>query len=179
MPCSSPCVDQLSQTRQQEPDYPLLHELARHAIHVSETLGVATQTVKDFQRQYRDFTVAHSQSNSVWRRNHDPFHFPLRVLDGLLSRSESNKARVQNETSLVRSNVSFFLPCNDELTRSPSGISYRFAKGQQNPSPDRRRSTERDHGDEGHCSHHHDLLACYLCLGQLHCDIRRRVAPAS
>ncbi|OIW26742.1 hypothetical protein CONLIGDRAFT_716965 [Coniochaeta ligniaria NRRL 30616] len=88
-------------TRQQEPDYPLLHELAKHAIHVSETLGVATQTVKDFQRQYRDFTVAHSQSNSVWRRNHNPFHFPLRVLDGLLSRSESNKARVQNETSLA------------------------------------------------------------------------------
>lgn len=109
MACRGLSADEPSQTRQQEPDYPLLHEIGRHAIHVSETLAVAVQTVKGLQRQYEDFMALRSQSSSAWHRNQVPFHFPLRVLEGLLLRAKSNKARVQNETSLVRSKLALFL----------------------------------------------------------------------
>ncbi|OCK73236.1 purine and uridine phosphorylase, partial [Lepidopterella palustris CBS 459.81] len=88
-------------TRLQEPDYGLLHEIARHAIHVSETLVVASESVKDLQRQQRDFMAKQSLSNGTWSTAHDPFQFPLRILQSLLSRSESNQARLQNEITLV------------------------------------------------------------------------------
>ncbi|RYP21592.1 hypothetical protein DL767_009232 [Monosporascus sp. MG133] len=91
--------------RQEDPDYPLLHEIARHATHVSETLAVALGSVKGLQKQHLDFMASHDQNNSPWRRNHSPFQFPLRVLDALFLRSESNKARLQNETQLLDSKI--------------------------------------------------------------------------
>ncbi|KAF2181367.1 hypothetical protein K469DRAFT_713803 [Zopfia rhizophila CBS 207.26] len=33
----------------QDPNYPLLHEIARHAIHVSETLSVALESINALQ----------------------------------------------------------------------------------------------------------------------------------
>lgn len=70
-------------------------------IYVSETLTVALECVKDLKQQQRDFMAAHSQNNSSWNQTQSPFQFPLRMLQGLLSQSESNKARVQNEITLV------------------------------------------------------------------------------
>ena len=99
-----PLLTEWPQMRQKEPDYPLLHEIARHAIHVGETLTVALQSVKDLQQQHRDFMAVHIQSNNSWQQNHSPLQFPLRLLEGLFSRSESNKARLENETLLVSSN---------------------------------------------------------------------------
>ncbi|RYP60604.1 hypothetical protein DL770_009958 [Monosporascus sp. CRB-9-2] len=91
--------------RQQEPDYSLLHEIARHAIHVSETLAVASDSAKELQQQRQDFMMLHDQSKSSWRRAHSPLQFSLQILNGLLARSESNKARLQNETQLRDSKI--------------------------------------------------------------------------
>lgn len=88
-------------TRPKKSNYLLLHELARHAIHVSETLAVALESVKDIQHQHREFMAMHPQSSSTCQLFQSPFQFPLRLLDSLLSRSDSNKARLQNETLLA------------------------------------------------------------------------------
>jgi hypothetical protein len=48
--------------------------------------------------------IEQSPSNGSQIKAHNPFQFPLRILHGLLSRSEANMARIQNETMLVGSN---------------------------------------------------------------------------
>ncbi|SPO02354.1 uncharacterized protein DNG_05027 [Cephalotrichum gorgonifer] len=86
--------------QQEDPDYPLLHEIARHAIHVSETLVVASESVRALEVQHRDFMALSSGKDSPWLKNYSPFSFSRRILTALHSRSESNKARLQNETQL-------------------------------------------------------------------------------
>ncbi|ERF72516.1 hypothetical protein EPUS_09294 [Endocarpon pusillum Z07020] len=92
---------EFEKSRPQEPDYPLLHEIARHVIHVCETLAVASECVKDLKQQQQDFMAAHPQNDISWSWAQSPFQFPLRMLQSLLSRSESNKARVHNEITLA------------------------------------------------------------------------------
>ncbi|KEZ43830.1 hypothetical protein SAPIO_CDS3989 [Scedosporium apiospermum] len=87
--------------RQEEPDYGLLHEIARHAIHVSETLTVASGSAKDLHQQHEDFTSLYVKDSSQWRRHRSPLRFPQRILEALLARSESNKARLQTEIQLA------------------------------------------------------------------------------
>ena len=95
----------------QEPDYPLLHEIARHMIHVSETLAVASQSVKGLQQQHQDFITKHLQSKSSWNRIQNRFQFQQQILQSLLSRSKSNNARLQNEITLVGSEYMANVQC--------------------------------------------------------------------
>lgn len=88
-------------TRAPDLNYPLLHEIARHAIHVNETLSVALESIKTLQQQHQDYSAQHFQGHNRWNRIHNQFHFQLRFLHGLLLRSESNKARIQNEITLA------------------------------------------------------------------------------
>lgn len=90
-----------SQKRPHQPDYPLLHEIMRHAIHVSETLTVAAESTESLLQQYEDFMAAYGQRNDFRRGASNPFRFPLQMIRGTYLRSESNKARIQNETTLV------------------------------------------------------------------------------
>ncbi|KAH7350407.1 hypothetical protein BKA66DRAFT_476291 [Pyrenochaeta sp. MPI-SDFR-AT-0127] len=87
--------------RPQEPNYPYLHEIARHAIHVSETLSVALESINALQMQHQDYAVQYSQDSNRWNKIYNQFQFQRRVLHGLLLRSESNKARIQNEITLA------------------------------------------------------------------------------
>lgn len=89
------------QARHEEADYTLIHEIARHALHVSETLAVATKSSNDLQRQHREFLASRNPESSPWSRNYTPLHFLMRTLEGLVLRAESNKARLQNEIQLV------------------------------------------------------------------------------
>lgn len=89
------------QGRKKEVDYALLHEIARHALHVSETLAVASKSANDIQQQHRDFIASLFPRSSSWRRNYSPLQFPARTLESLVLRAESNKARLQNEIQLV------------------------------------------------------------------------------
>ncbi|KAF2179935.1 purine and uridine phosphorylase [Zopfia rhizophila CBS 207.26] len=104
-------------TRPQDPNYPLLHEIARHAIHVSETLSVALESIKALQQQHQDYATQRFQDNNRWNKIRNQFQFQLRFLHGLLLRSESNKARIQNEITLVaRYSIGWIAPLPLELT---------------------------------------------------------------
>ncbi|KPM43780.1 hypothetical protein AK830_g2809 [Neonectria ditissima] len=87
--------------QRRDPDYPLLHEITRHAIHVSETLAVAVQSVQDIHEQEQRFLSIQNTATNPWTRTQSRVQFPLRLLQSLLARSESNKARLQNETTLA------------------------------------------------------------------------------
>ena len=90
------------QNGQHEADYPLLHEIARHMVHVSETLVVALQSLQGLKQQQEVFSVQHLQATKFTSTNSKRnFHLQLQLLQSLLARSESNKARLQNEINLV------------------------------------------------------------------------------
>lgn len=79
--------------------------MARHMVHVSETLTVALHSVQGLKTQQENFAGQYLQqmkSNSNAKSN---LHFQLQLLQSLLSRSGSNKARLQNEITLVSRSV--------------------------------------------------------------------------
>ena len=82
--------------------------MARHMVHVSEMLTVALHSLQGLEEQQEEFAGQHFQhmkSNSNSKYN---FHFQRQLLQSLLSRSESNKARLQNEITLVSHSVKQF-----------------------------------------------------------------------
>ncbi|KAI4210861.1 MAG: hypothetical protein LQ349_009456, partial [Xanthoria aureola] len=90
------------QNRQLKADYPLLHEMARHMVHVSETLGVAVQSLQGLKQQQAEFSVQHLQATKLTSTNSQSnFHLQLQLLQSLLARADSNKARLQNEINLA------------------------------------------------------------------------------
>jgi len=94
------------QRRLQETDYFLLHEIARHAVHVSETLNVALRSLDAIRQHHERFRtntdlVRGSNGRRRWDKVRSRFEFQLRFLQGLLQRSEANNARIQNEITLV------------------------------------------------------------------------------
>ena len=94
------------QRRSQETDYFLLHEIARHAVHVSETLNVAIQSLDAIRQHHERFhtntdLVLSNNGRRRWDKVGSRFEFQLRFLQGLLQRSEANNARIQNEITLV------------------------------------------------------------------------------
>jgi hypothetical protein len=88
--------------RSQDPDYPLLHEIARHGIHVSETLEVALQTLTGIIQQYDDYKSKLS-AQGICQPSciHDRLLFQRSCLEAVFSRSKSINARIQNEITLV------------------------------------------------------------------------------
>lgn len=85
-----------------EPDYTHLHEISRHAIHVNETLEVATRSFKAILKQRDELTVLLDKSSSEsWNARSDMLQLIAQVVENLFSRSEVNRLLVQNETTLV------------------------------------------------------------------------------
>lgn len=89
-----------------ETDYFLLHEIARHGVHVSETLSVAIQSLDAMQHHHERFctnsTLACSKNGrGRWDKVGSLFEFQLGLLRGLFQRSEANNARIQNEITLA------------------------------------------------------------------------------
>ncbi|KAJ5333364.1 uncharacterized protein N7506_007147 [Penicillium brevicompactum] len=89
------------------PDYRRLHDIARHAIHVCESLDVAVQTIESVQMHYLKYTGSKPQHN-------DPaFDQDLRAqlefyrgfIANLRHRSTSNEKRLQNEIQLAFNTV--------------------------------------------------------------------------
>lgn len=94
------------QRRSLETDYFLLHEIARHGLHVSETLSVAIRSLHAVQRHHEQFRAEGDLDRSKngrrdWDKIGSRFEFQLGILQGLLQRSEANNARIQNEITLV------------------------------------------------------------------------------
>lgn len=89
-----------------ETDYFLLHEIARHGVHVSETLSVAIQSLDAMQHHHKQFRTNSAltcieNGRGRWDKVGSLFEFQLGLLRGLLQRSEANNARIQNEITLV------------------------------------------------------------------------------
>lgn len=90
----------------ENPDYLRLHEIARHIIHVSETLTVATSTVKSIQTHHERFlTYMDDSGNVFWNHVRNRLSFHHHMLDSLRNRSESNRARLANEIGLAFNTV--------------------------------------------------------------------------
>ena len=89
-----------------EIDYFLLHEIARHGVHVSETLSVATRSLDAMQHHHERFRANSDLTRSKngrrrWDKVGSRFESHLSLLQSLLQRSEANNARIQNEITLV------------------------------------------------------------------------------
>ncbi|KAL8669047.1 MAG: hypothetical protein Q9168_006347 [Polycauliona sp. 1 TL-2023] len=89
------------QDRQSKADYPLLHEMARHMVHVSETLAVALHSLQGLQVQQDEFAKRYLRGGKSKSKAKNNFHFQAQLLQSLMARSESNKARLQNEINLA------------------------------------------------------------------------------
>ena len=70
-------------------------------IHVSETLAVASESMEKLNKQQQNFTVKQSRGTSLWDSTQEHLQFQTRIIRSLLLRSESNRARLQNEITLV------------------------------------------------------------------------------
>ncbi|KAF1813278.1 hypothetical protein P152DRAFT_434213 [Eremomyces bilateralis CBS 781.70] len=86
-----------------EPDFSVLHELARHAIHSSETLSVTTlslQTLRTHQRHYRRNSTVVKGTTQIPTVVAE-MDFQLQMLENLKLRSDANEARLKNEITLA------------------------------------------------------------------------------
>ncbi len=92
------------------PDYRRLHDIARHAIHVSETLDVATETMQGILAQHDQFLTEGAGTGIADRRTSDGVHrqlvFCKNMISNLRHRAESNSKRLQNEIQLAYNMVS-------------------------------------------------------------------------
>lgn len=80
------------------------HDLARHAIHVFESLDLAARTFNSMIEQHRRFMAATTATDgtirNTQRHTHDRLQFFSEVIQGLRLRSISNKERLLNEIQL-------------------------------------------------------------------------------
>ncbi|EFQ31735.1 hypothetical protein CGRA01v4_04759 [Colletotrichum graminicola] len=97
------------------PDYRHLHETARHAIHVSETLDLGVTAARKILAQHqslKDESGAGARQeaawNKAWHHTHQRLQFFEEMLSSLQERSASNKARHFNEISLAYNMVAQF-----------------------------------------------------------------------
>jgi hypothetical protein len=89
-----------------QPNFVSLHEIARHAIHASETLGVSVETLSNMASQqqsvYREASLVAESDKVSARQTQQYMLFQLRMLKSLEARSKANEARLRNEITLVR-----------------------------------------------------------------------------
>jgi hypothetical protein len=83
-----------------------MHDISRHAIHVSEVLGVTIQTMEGIKRQqkavYASLPAAALLGKTYEEQAQEYLAFQLQALQSLKLRSVSNHERLKNEITLVR-----------------------------------------------------------------------------
>ncbi|KAJ5664706.1 hypothetical protein N7462_011519 [Penicillium macrosclerotiorum] len=101
-----------SPERKPQPDYRTLHNIARHAIHVTETLDVAIQTMDHILKHHGIHASASHTSllgsktdPQVRQEVHSRLSFFQSFLGSLKHRSVSNEKRLQNEIQLAFNTV--------------------------------------------------------------------------
>lgn len=95
-----------------QPDYRRLHDIARHAVHVTETLDVAIQNLQHILNNHtrhmsKTFPnlLGKRQDPDIWQDIHAELTSCLSYLDNLKLRSISNEKRLQNEIQLAFNTV--------------------------------------------------------------------------
>jgi Mg2+ and Co2+ transporter CorA len=86
-----------------QPDYRRLHDIARHAIHVTETLEVTVQNIEQIVKQHELFVSSrtHSQTETNHQEVSRRLAFFKSYIDSQRQRSISNEKRLQNEIQLA------------------------------------------------------------------------------
>ncbi|KAF1834781.1 hypothetical protein BDW02DRAFT_597908 [Decorospora gaudefroyi] len=85
--------------RTQEIDYVLLHEIARHGVHVNETLKVAARSLSSIRQHHERSRVeinlvGSKNKRRSWDTVGEHLEFQVRFLEGLAERSQANNARI-------------------------------------------------------------------------------------
>ena len=87
------------------PDYPALHDISRHAIHVSETLDTSIRTIDLMIAEHDQFLAEREDANPTSKKTgrtiQKRISFYHLMLSSLQSRSLSNKKRLLNEIQLA------------------------------------------------------------------------------
>jgi hypothetical protein len=137
-----------------------MHEIARHAIHSSETLEMAMETLSHMVQEQQDRFSANAAKNASKPVSPNPIRKSLQyqstVLKCLHLRAKALEERLRNEINLVLS------ACTSEgkeiILITKIGIQYGLPVRQSHSSAHRRSDTVRQCGSEG------DLLLrlCFL-----------------
>ncbi|PQK15665.1 hypothetical protein BB8028_0005g11770 [Beauveria bassiana] len=90
-----------------KPNYRVLHDLARHAIHVAETTSVTVNVIKGIHAAHREYLssqsaeeLANLRAKSIQKRVRDQLLLYDQLAVGLQSRAEAVKDRLHNEIQL-------------------------------------------------------------------------------
>ncbi|KAJ4318703.1 hypothetical protein N0V84_006696 [Fusarium piperis] len=98
-------VEKKQQGNKPDPNYRSLHDLARHAIHVSETLDVSLKTVKSIVEQHKTLDdedwPGEKPKRASFRQVRERLFWYEHTLESLKSRALSNKERLINEIQLA------------------------------------------------------------------------------
>lgn len=86
-----------------KPDFRCLHDIARHAIHVTEALEVTVQNIEHISRQHEIFINSRTdlQAESAHQEVSERLAFFKSYIDSARQRSISNEKRMQNEIQLA------------------------------------------------------------------------------
>ncbi|KAK8066569.1 hypothetical protein PG997_013316 [Apiospora hydei] len=106
-----------------EPPYRFLHDISRHAVHVTETLDVAIETM-DGMLSLHESVNAQVGNDDGWQTVHGHLLFSQQLLKGLRWRSKANERRLQNEIQLA-----FHM-----VTQYDSGVSVAIGKAAKEDS---------------------------------------------
>ncbi|KAJ6044428.1 hypothetical protein N7460_005783 [Penicillium canescens] len=89
-----------------QPDYRRLHDIARHAIHVNETLDATMQSLEYLMTEHEYYkNLSHENATSASEDIHRRLRFFQSFIANLRSRSISNEKRLQNEIQLAFNTV--------------------------------------------------------------------------
>jgi hypothetical protein len=80
-----------------------MHEISRHAIHISEVLSVTIETLEGIQRQQKAMyeSLPSSLTKTSREQMQEYMSFQLQMMKSLKLRSISNHERLKNEITLV------------------------------------------------------------------------------
>jgi Mg2+ and Co2+ transporter CorA len=86
-----------------QPDYRRLHDIARHAIHVTEALEMTAQNIEQIARQHETFVNSQTdlQAEPAHQEVSRRLAFFQSYIDSIRQRSISNEKRLQNEIQLA------------------------------------------------------------------------------
>ncbi|OAA35598.1 Mg2+ transporter protein, CorA-like/Zinc transport protein ZntB [Beauveria brongniartii RCEF 3172] len=90
-----------------KPNYRVLHDLARHAIHIAETTSVTVNVIKGIHAAHREYLssqstegLANLRAKSIQKRVQDQLLLYDQLAVGLQNRAEAVKDRLHNEIQL-------------------------------------------------------------------------------
>jgi hypothetical protein len=84
-----------------QPDYVLMHEMARHAIHSSEMLAMAIETLTSIIQEYEIFVADSSTTAVKYRQTEKDLRYISTLFKSLHLRSKALEERLKNEINLV------------------------------------------------------------------------------